>query len=173
MLALARRNVPTGRFVAMDFLELDTSLGGFDAVVAFFSLLMLRRSEIPQVVRRIRTVLRPGGLVAIGMVEGDLDYFPLTFLGQEMSVTAYPRVRPGGDRPGRGAARARGGCRGVRAGVRRRAGGAADLPLLRRPLTTRQSEDTQDDVRPAGTLRAAAALDPGEADYTVTRRSPR
>ena len=91
MLALARRNVPTARFVAMDFLELDSSLGDFDAVVAFFSLLMLRRSEIPQVVRRIRTVLRPGGLVAVGMVEGDLDYFPLTFLGQEVFVTAYPR----------------------------------------------------------------------------------
>ena len=92
MLTLARRNVPTARFVAMDLLELDTSLGDFDAVVAFFSLLMLRRAEIPQVVRRIRSVLRPGGLVAIGMVEGDLDYVPLTFLGQEVFVTAYPRA---------------------------------------------------------------------------------
>ena len=92
MLTLARRNVPTARFAAMDLLELDTSLGDFDAVVAFFSLLMLRRAEIPQVVRRIRSVLRPGGLVAIGMVEGDLDYVPLTFLGQEVFVTAYPRA---------------------------------------------------------------------------------
>jgi len=91
MLALARRNVPTGRFVAMDLLQLDPSLGRFDAVVAFFSLLMLRRSEIPQVLRRMRAVLEPGGLVAIGMVEGDLDYAPLSFLGQEMRVTAYPR----------------------------------------------------------------------------------
>ena len=90
MLALARRNVPAGRFVAMDLLQLDDSLGTFDAVVAFFSLLMLRRSEIPMVLRKIRSVLRPGGLVAIGMVEGDLDYAPLTFLGQEVFVTAYP-----------------------------------------------------------------------------------
>ena len=43
MLALARRNVPTGRFVAMDVMELDDSLGRFDAACAFFSLLMLRR----------------------------------------------------------------------------------------------------------------------------------
>ena len=92
MLTLARRNVPSGRFVAMDVLQLDSSLGDFDAVVAFFSLLMLRRSEIPPVLRRIRTVLRPGGLVAIGMVEGDLDYAPLSFLGQEVRVTAYPRT---------------------------------------------------------------------------------
>jgi ubiquinone/menaquinone biosynthesis C-methylase UbiE len=92
MLALARRNVPAGRFVAMDVMELDTSLGEFDAVCAFFSLLMLRREDIPRVLRRIRTVLRPGGLFAIGMVEGDLDYAPLPFLGQELSVTAYPQA---------------------------------------------------------------------------------
>ena len=41
MLALARRNVPTGRFVAMDAIELDDTLGRFDAACAFFSLLML------------------------------------------------------------------------------------------------------------------------------------
>ena len=91
MLALARRNVPTGRFVAMDVMELDDSLGRFDGACAFFSLLMLRRSDIPLVLRRVRSVLQPGGLVTIGMVEGDLDYLPLTFLGQEVSVTAYPR----------------------------------------------------------------------------------
>jgi len=92
MLALARRNVPTGRFVAMDAMELDDTLGWFDAACAFFSLLMLPRKDIPKVLRRIRSVLEPGGLVAIGMVEGDLDYAPLSFLGQEMSVTAYPRA---------------------------------------------------------------------------------
>ena len=92
MLALARRNVPTGRFVAMDALELDETLGQFDGACAFFCLLMLRRSDIPKVLRRIRSLLRPGGLVTIGMVEGDLDYAPLSFLGQEMFVTAYPQT---------------------------------------------------------------------------------
>jgi ubiquinone/menaquinone biosynthesis C-methylase UbiE len=92
MLALARRNVPTGRFVAMDVMELDGSLGRFDAACAFFSLLMLRRADIPKVLRRVRSVLEPGGIVTIGMVEGDFDYAPLPFLGQELLVTAYPRV---------------------------------------------------------------------------------
>ena len=92
MLTLARRNVPTGRFVAMDLMELDGSLGSFDAVCAFFSLLMLRRSDIPKALRRVRSVLRPGAVVAIGMVEGDLDYVPLPFLGQQVNVTAYPRA---------------------------------------------------------------------------------
>jgi ubiquinone/menaquinone biosynthesis C-methylase UbiE len=92
MLALARRNVPAGRFVAMDVLELDGSLGRFDAACAFFSLLMLRREDIPRVLRRVRAVLRPGGMVAIGMVEGDFDYAPLMFLGEELNVTAYPQA---------------------------------------------------------------------------------
>jgi ubiquinone/menaquinone biosynthesis C-methylase UbiE len=92
MLALARRNVPAGRFVAMDLMELDGSLGEFDGVCAFFSLLMLRREDIPRVLRRTKALLRPGAVVAIGMVEGDVDYAPLAFLGQEVSVTAFPRA---------------------------------------------------------------------------------
>jgi ubiquinone/menaquinone biosynthesis C-methylase UbiE len=92
MLALARRNVPTGRFVAMDLMELDGSLGRFDAVCAFFSLLMVRREDVPRALRRVRTVLKPGAVVAIGMVEGDFDYVPLPFLGQEVLVTAYPQA---------------------------------------------------------------------------------
>jgi ubiquinone/menaquinone biosynthesis C-methylase UbiE len=91
MLGLARRNVPAARFEAMDVLELDASLGSFDAAAVFFSLLMLRRADIPRVLRRLRSVLRPGGLVAIGMVEGDLDYVPLPYLDAEVRVTAYPQ----------------------------------------------------------------------------------
>jgi ubiquinone/menaquinone biosynthesis C-methylase UbiE len=93
MLQLARRNVPTARFVTMDVLELDSSLGDFDVVVAFFSMLMLRRADIPRVLRRIRGILRPGGFFALSMVEGDFDYATLVFLGQQVSVTAYPRVQ--------------------------------------------------------------------------------
>jgi ubiquinone/menaquinone biosynthesis C-methylase UbiE len=90
MLALARRAVPAGRFVCMDLLELDSSLGEFDAAAAFFSLLMLRRADILRVLRRVRGLLRPGGLVVIGMVEGDMDYAPIDFLGQRVHVSAYP-----------------------------------------------------------------------------------
>jgi ubiquinone/menaquinone biosynthesis C-methylase UbiE len=91
MLRLARRNVPSARFVAMDALELDSSLGEFDAAVAFFTLLMLRRADIPAVLRRVRAILRPGGSFAVAMIEGDYDYVPYVFLGQQVSVTAYPR----------------------------------------------------------------------------------
>lgn len=91
MLRIARHNVPGAQFAAMDVLELDSAFGDFDAAVAFFSLLMLRRADIPAVLARIRAVLRPGAYLAVGMVEADLDYVPIRFLGEEVWVTGYPR----------------------------------------------------------------------------------
>lgn len=91
MLAVARRTVPTGRFLAMDALQVDDSLGRFDAAAAFFSLSMLSRADIPKALRRLQTVLRPDAAVAIGMVEGDLDHQPIPLLDQHVHVTAYPR----------------------------------------------------------------------------------
>lgn len=91
MLRIARFNVPSARFVAMDLQEIDSSLGDFDAAVAFFSLIMLRRADIPAAIRRVRSIVRPGGYFAVGMVEADLDYVPITFLGAEVRATGYPR----------------------------------------------------------------------------------
>ena len=92
MLRLARSNVPTARFLSMDVLELDPTIGEFDAAVAFFSLLMLRREQIPAALRRIRDTVRPGGYLVIGMVEADVDYVAVPFLGQELSVSGYPQA---------------------------------------------------------------------------------
>ncbi|WP_099902146.1 class I SAM-dependent methyltransferase [Streptomyces sp. TLI_171] len=65
--------------------------GSLDGAAAFFSLLMLPRPEIAEVLGRIRELLRPGGLLALGMVEADLDDAPLPFLGQEIRVSGYLR----------------------------------------------------------------------------------
>lgn len=46
MLDLARRNVPEAGFVQRDAADVDAGLGRFNAVVAFFSLLMLPRARI-------------------------------------------------------------------------------------------------------------------------------
>src|ERR687887_1761749 len=46
MLELARQQAPGGEYLHQDLRELD-QLGEFDAVVAFFALLMLPRSDIP------------------------------------------------------------------------------------------------------------------------------
>lgn len=89
MLALARANVPEADFRLLDVAEVDGSLGVFDAVVAFFSLLMLPRSEIPAALAKVCRVLRPSGWLILGMVEADLDDVPIPFLGVSVHVTGY------------------------------------------------------------------------------------
>ncbi|MFC0860684.1 class I SAM-dependent methyltransferase [Sphaerimonospora cavernae] len=91
MLDLARQHVPVGTFLEMDVLDLNGSLGTFDAVTAFFSLLMLPRAEIGKALANLRAVLAPGGLLSLSMVEFDLDDVPFQFLGAPIRVTGYVR----------------------------------------------------------------------------------
>ena len=91
MLDLARRNVPEATYLQRDAVDVDTSLGRFDAVVAFFSLLMLPRREIVTTLERIGELMTPAGWLALGMVEADLDDVELPFLGLPLRVSGWPR----------------------------------------------------------------------------------
>ena len=91
MLDQARRNVPEATFLQRDIIDADATLGRFDAVVAFFSLLMLPRDRIVEVHKGSRDMIAPGGWLAIGMVEADLDDVPLQFLGMALRVSGWPR----------------------------------------------------------------------------------
>jgi SAM-dependent methyltransferase len=90
MLDLARQRVPSGTFVRRDMRDLGDDLGEFDAVVSFFSLIMLPRVDIPGVLRAAHQLLRGPGLLALGMVYGDMDYFPISFLGVSTHASCYP-----------------------------------------------------------------------------------
>lgn len=95
MVTLARQYVPTGTFHRADIADLrpdgPRDLGRFDAVAAFFSLLMLPRAEIPLAVRTIHHLLAPGGLFALSMVEADVDDFSIPFIGSTIRVSGYLR----------------------------------------------------------------------------------
>jgi len=95
MLASARRNVPGADFVQADIADLieggPLAPGGFAAVTAFFTLLMLPRAEIPFALDAIRDLLEPGGLLALSMVEADVDDVPIPFIGQTVRVSGYLR----------------------------------------------------------------------------------
>ncbi|MCF3130044.1 class I SAM-dependent DNA methyltransferase [Streptomyces olivochromogenes] len=95
MLALARENVPGAEFHQMDIADLrpggPRDLGRFDAVTAFFSLLMLPRAEIPLALDTIAHLLTPGGLFALSMVEADVDDFGIPFIGSTIRVSGYLR----------------------------------------------------------------------------------
>ncbi|MFF7158235.1 methyltransferase domain-containing protein [Streptomyces sp. NPDC008139] len=95
MLAQARVNAPAADFVQADFADLTEggplAPGSFAAVAAFFSLLMLPKDEIPGTLRAIHGLLEPGGLLAVSMVEADLDNVPIPFLGHTIRVSGYLR----------------------------------------------------------------------------------
>ncbi|MFD1833065.1 class I SAM-dependent methyltransferase [Streptomyces desertarenae] len=92
MVELSRANVPGAEFHVLDVAELEErDLGPFDGVTAFFALLMLPRREIPVALRALHGQLRPGGLLALGMVEADVDDFAIPFLGHTIRVSGYLR----------------------------------------------------------------------------------
>ncbi|MDN3357977.1 class I SAM-dependent methyltransferase [Actinomadura sp. DC4] len=91
MLRLAHRDVPDAEFRHLDIADLDPTLGAFAAVVAFFSLLMLPRAEIPSALTKIHQVIEPEGYFLLSMVEADLDDTPIHFLGSPVRVTGYVR----------------------------------------------------------------------------------
>ena len=91
MLDHARRNVPAATFLQRDVVDVDETIGRFDAVVAFFSLLMLPRDRVVAVLDGLHDVLTPGGWLALSMVEADLDDAELPFLGATLRVTGWPR----------------------------------------------------------------------------------
>ncbi|MEX2970029.1 class I SAM-dependent methyltransferase [Streptomyces sp. C184] len=95
MVELARKYVPDATFHRLDIADLAPGgphdLGRFDAVAAFFSLLMLPRAEIPLALHTIHDLLVPGGLFALAMVEADVDYFTMPFLGNTIRVSGYLR----------------------------------------------------------------------------------
>jgi SAM-dependent methyltransferase len=91
MLALAERNVPEADLRRLDVVDLDATLGRFDAIVAYFSLSMLRRDEIMVTLLTLHELLLPGGLLALGMVEIDVDNAPVHILGTPIRMTGYAR----------------------------------------------------------------------------------
>ncbi|HEU5156533.1 MAG TPA: class I SAM-dependent methyltransferase [Streptosporangiaceae bacterium] len=94
MLQLARRDVPDATFRQIDVRRLPAmgiTEAGYEAVVAFFSLLMLTREEIPPTLRKLHALLAPGGYFLLSMVEADVDDMPLRFLGNRVWVSGYLR----------------------------------------------------------------------------------
>ncbi|TXC95268.1 class I SAM-dependent methyltransferase [Streptomyces sp. ISID311] len=95
MVTLAREHVPGAEFHRLDIADLRGGrLGGpgsFDGIAAYFSLLMLPRAEIPYALGLLHDLLRPEGLLALSMVEADVDDFTIPFLGNSVRVSGYLR----------------------------------------------------------------------------------
>lgn len=89
MLELAEEQAPGGDYRQQDLRALS-DLGEFDAVAAFFVLLMMAKADVPPLLSQLHGLLRGPKLLAVSMVEGDFDSFPINFLGSPTEVSAYP-----------------------------------------------------------------------------------
>jgi len=90
MVGLARKNVPAAEFEVADILEAPIDPGMFDAATAFFSLLMLRRADIPKALAILHEAIAPDGQLLLAMVEADLDDTPIPFIGSTIRVSGLP-----------------------------------------------------------------------------------
>ena len=86
----ARQNVPSGAFLVADIMGVDFPPASFDAVVSFYAIFHLPRAEHPELFRRIRRWLKPGGhflgTLAANAEENTLDE---GFFGTQMYWSNY------------------------------------------------------------------------------------
>ena len=66
-LELARAAVPGATFIQADFARIEVPAGAFDAVTALYSLVHVPRDEQPELLGRVLSWLKPGGLLLASM----------------------------------------------------------------------------------------------------------
>lgn len=69
-LAKARKDVPKAEFRKMDLLKLDFAKDSFDGILAFAVLLHIDKQKIPQVLKNFNKILKPDGLLYVGVKRG-------------------------------------------------------------------------------------------------------
>lgn len=89
MRELARKQVPLAMLTKQDMRDATFPAGEFDAVSAYFSLMMLSRSDISLILGRIRTWLKPDGLLSLSFVEFDADSVDVEFMGVRYPASGY------------------------------------------------------------------------------------
>jgi SAM-dependent methyltransferase len=67
MIALARDNVPSAKFIQADMTEIDFMPNSYDAVVSFYSMIHVPRDKQQRLLYNIASWLRPGGILVATM----------------------------------------------------------------------------------------------------------
>jgi SAM-dependent methyltransferase len=85
MIAEARRRYPSVRFQIGDMLDLKLRAGSCGGIVALYSIIHLRREQLPQAFREMLRVLRPDGLLLVSFHEGQGELHEEEVLGTQVS----------------------------------------------------------------------------------------
>ncbi len=99
MIALARNNVPTARFVTADVTEMEFPAASFDAIVSFCAIFHIPRQEHLNLFRRFVQWLRPGGLLLFTVARNDDgpgytedDFFGGTMYWSNFGPSTYRKI---------------------------------------------------------------------------------
>jgi SAM-dependent methyltransferase len=88
-IALARQHVPAGEFLVSDFSAVDFNDGGFDAIVAFYSITHVRRELHEELFRDILRWLAPGGIFLASLGASNCAAWTGCWLGAEMFFSHF------------------------------------------------------------------------------------
>jgi SAM-dependent methyltransferase len=89
MVERARRLVPGVEFRQGDMLALDAPDGAWAGIAAFYSLIHIPREDMPQALKELRRVLRPGGVLLVAIHIGDETIHLDEWWGQKVCVDFF------------------------------------------------------------------------------------
>ncbi|MEU6980925.1 MULTISPECIES: methyltransferase domain-containing protein [unclassified Streptomyces] len=89
MVGLARSQVPGARFEQCDVRAFEAPEGGFDAVCAFFPLLMMSRAEAAAALKRMAGWLAPGGFLVTATVPADVEDVEIVWMERTVRVSSF------------------------------------------------------------------------------------
>ena len=99
MIALARKNVPSARFIHADVMEVEFPERSFDAIVSFYAIFHIPRQEHLNLFRRFEQWLRPGGLLLFTVARNDDgpgytedDFFDETMYWSNFGPSTYRKL---------------------------------------------------------------------------------
>ncbi|QGV77199.1 class I SAM-dependent methyltransferase [Streptomyces ficellus] len=88
MVRLARRRVPGADFRQADVRAYRAPEGGYDAVCAFFPLLMMDQPEVETSLSAMASWVAPGGAFAMATVPGDVRNLDIEWMGHRVTVSS-------------------------------------------------------------------------------------
>ncbi|MER6098322.1 methyltransferase domain-containing protein [Streptomyces sp. NPDC001728] len=89
MVALAGAQVPGAGFEQCDVRAFDAPEGHFDAVCAFFPLLMMSRAEAADALKRMAGWLAPGGFLVTATVPADVEDAEIVWMERTVKVSSF------------------------------------------------------------------------------------
>ncbi|KQX50601.1 MULTISPECIES: class I SAM-dependent methyltransferase [unclassified Streptomyces] len=89
MVALAGAQVPGAAFEQCDVRAFDAPEGHFDAVCAFFPLLMMSRAEAAESLKRMAGWLAPGGFLVTATVPADVEDVEIVWMENKVRVSSF------------------------------------------------------------------------------------